>query len=332
MKKLITFLLLAIISIFSLTGCSGVQTMGFKAQYWLKNVASTGYSPFSEVVEYDVKVVNVKPTNSVEYSNANLKMEVTSGTYTTKLSMKQDEGGAPYYLYETELQIEGKYVLDKEERPFNNNVKSSTKFKTIVDDFAPISSSKSSTDTTTVTKISNGYAVYNFRYNYAISYGDKNAETNYELSLIGEAESEPIRKDTVFKKYNEGLYVDNELLLLLPRAYSYDSSFTKEFTTIDVVTQATQKMAYSSTTQNTGSADVKSFNLKYLLNGDEVGSEDFKAARVTAYINETFSGVDIEAYYSVDHETHRHRMVKCYTPLNDSLGYLEYTIKSATQN
>ena len=66
--------------------------------------------------------------------------------------------------------------------------------------------------------------------------------------------------------YNEKPYVDSELLLLLPRAFSYDSSFMKNFNTIDVVTQKLQKMTYYAGTDKTDVPDIKSFNLSYCGN------------------------------------------------------------------
>ena len=91
-------------------------------------------------------------------------------------------------------------------------------------------------------------------------------------------------------------------------------------------------MAYNSTSNNTSTPDIKTFNLKYKLDGSEVGGEEFKAAKVNTVIDDTFSGRPIEAYYANEHTTHRHRMVKCYTALNESLGYLEYTVKSVIQS
>ena len=90
-------------------------------------------------------------------------------------------------------------------------------------------------------------------------------------------------------------------------------------------------MTYYAGTEKTDVPDIKSFDLTYLLNGSEVGGAELKAAKIQVMINDTFSGSAMEAYYANDHQTHRHRMVKCYTALNDSLGYLEYTIKNVTQ-
>ncbi|MBR2376591.1 MAG: hypothetical protein IKA85_02275 [Clostridia bacterium] len=327
MKKLFTLFLVLIISIFTLTGC-GETPLGFKAQYWHENVATTDFHPLNETIEYDVKVVNKTPSNSAEMKNNDVKMEITNGKYITTLKMLEDENNVPYYSYETELLIEGKYTFKEEVKEFTNDVKSTTLFKTIVNDFMPISTTKSSNKTTTIMSAVNGYALFDFTYSYDVNYGEKDATSKYTLNTIGETKSEPIVKNNTFKKYNDKAYIDSELLLLLPRAFSYEQSFMKSFSSIDVVTQKIQKMRYYAGTEKTEVPDIKSFNLKYNLNGSETGAEDFKAAKVQVLIDDTFSGAAMEAYYAVDHPTHRHRMVKCYTALNDSIGYLEYTIKS----
>lgn len=329
MKKLLTIFLILILTIFTFTGC-GTETMGYKAQYWHENLATTDYHPFSEVIEYDVNVVTKTPSNATEVSNKNIKMEITSGKYVTTLKM-EEENGVPYYVYETELLIEGKYTFKEEVKEFVNDVKSKTVFKTIVNDFMPISSTKFSTNTTTITATADGYLLYDFVYDYSLTYGEKDATAKYSLNAIGEKETEPVVTNNSYKKYNEKPYVDSDLLLLLPRAFTYDKSFMKNFNTIDVVTQKLQKMTYYAGTDKTDVPDIKSFNLKYNLNENEVGGEELKAAKVKVMINDTFSGTAMEAYYANDHQTHRHRMVKCYTALNDSLGYLEYTIKNVTQ-
>ena len=331
MKKFITTILIAVISLFTLTGC-GTTPIGFKAQYWHENIATTDFHPLKEETEYEVNLVNKTPSNASEVSNKYFKMEIISGKYVTKLEMQEDENKKPYYCYKTELYLEGKYIFEKEEKPFVNDVITETTFKTIVNDFMPISTKKESSKTTTVIETTDGFALYDFAYNYTVNYGEEDAKTRYELNAIGEKETTPIVKETTFKKYNKEPYIDNELLLLLPRAFSYESGFIKQFTTIDVITQKTQSMAYNSTAQNTSNSDVKSFNLKYSLNGSEVGGDDFKAARVSTVIDDTFSGAAIEAYYANEHTTHRHRMVKCYTQLNEFLGYLEYTVKSVIQS
>ena len=143
MKKFITILLIAIISLFALTGC-GETPIGFKAQYWHENISTTDFHSLTEVTVYEVNVVDKTPSNASEVSNEHVKIVLTSGTYVTTLQMKEDENKKPYYYYKTELYLEGKYVFESEEKPFVNDVITETTFKTIVNDFMPISTKKQS--------------------------------------------------------------------------------------------------------------------------------------------------------------------------------------------
>ena len=320
MKKFLTLLLVIVTATFLFTGCDSTS-MSYKAQYWHENIAVTDYHPFSEICEYDVKIAKSKPSNSTEVLNELVSMEISSGKYVTTLKMSTLENGKPCYIYTTKLLIEGKYVFKNAETPFKNDVETNTVFKTIVDDFMPISSSKKSNSTTTVIATNDSFNVYDFNYEYNINYKEKNAETKYKLnSNVVNNESgkvEPIEKNTTFKNYADGPYVDNELLLLLPRAYDYSVAFSRSFNTIDVVTQKSHKMAYYGMTSDGKNADIKKFNIKYKLNGVEISDEALSAAKVNVKIDDT---------------THRHRMVKSYVALNDMMGYLEYSLVNVIQS
>ena len=74
--------------------------------------------------------------------------------------------------------------------------------------------------------------------------------------------------------------------------------------------------------------DVKNFPA-YSLNG-VTQDEQVSAGRLMIAMQDTYTGAVIESYYATDKATHRHRLVRVYTKLNESLGYLCYTLKSVT--
>ena len=323
MKKLITI----IISIILLTccGCGGVVDMGYKAPYWHENEAIVGFMPLNEEITYDVKVVNKKLTNSTEVSNEVVKMEVSKGVFVTNLSMKQKDG-YDYYLYTTSLIVEGKYVFhDGNEFEFVNDYVTNTEFHTQAHNFRPIKSTKTSTNSTTAYIRDKNYAVYNLSYNYQIEYDDKDAKVEYKL--INNKGNEEVKKASyTIDNYAKSNYVDNELLMLMPRAFDLSKSFTKSFKTIDVINQNHAKMLYYLGADDENSSQVVTLG-GYEINGVPTES-DIKTSLVNVLLNDTFSGAGIDAYYALDHKTHRHRLIKAYTSLNDNMGYLEYTIKS----
>ena len=204
---------------------------------------------------------------------------------------------------------------------------SETKFYNIIKEFKPISTKKSSTCSTLVVANSNGYGYLQFAYEYTVDYQGENALTNYKLGVLGEEGITDVEsKQTTFKECFKDAYIDNELLMLVPRAYNYTSAFSLNFNTIDVVTQKKQSMLYSAL-GNDNNIDIKNFNIFYELGGETVGAEDLSVAKVKISIDDTFSGYPIECYYITNHKTHRHRMAEAYTALNNNIGYLKYTIK-----
>ena len=325
MKKFLIATLVAIMFLFSLTGC-GVSSLSLKAQYWYEDETVTGYKEINETIEYDVSVVYKTPSNSNEVKNENIWMEIENGTYTVNLRSSVDSKGNPCYEYSTSLAIDGKYVSKTDSFSFNDRVTSTTKFYNIIKEFKPISTKKTSTCSTVVASGQEGYGVMQFAYEYTIDYQEKNAITNYKLDLLGESDTKVVenRKET-FKNYLENAYVDNELLTLIPRTYGYDTAFSVTFNTIDVVTQKNQKMLYSAVGSDS-KIDIKNLEIFYELGGETVGAKDLAVAKVKIMIDDTFSGYPIETYYITDHKTHRHRMALAYTALNNDVGYLEYKI------
>ena len=135
--------------------------------------------------------------------------------------------------------------------------------------------------------------------------------------------------------YNSGAFIDNNLLAFLPRAFDLKDSFYQEFTTIDVPTHNVKKMFYTvSETSSAVSVHVfENLTYNYTINGEQQTIESgFNTHRLYSAINDTFSGAPIELYYAVDTSTHRHRLIKSYTALNDNMGFIEYTIKSVNVN
>ncbi len=328
MKKFLTTTLVALIFLFSLTGC-GSTTLNLKAQYWYEDEAITTYKPIKETIVYDVSVVSKTPSNSQEIKNENVWMEIDKGTYTVTLQDGTDGNGNACYVYSTALEIEGKYVSATDFFEFKDKVTSTTKFYNIIKEFKPISSKKSSSCSTLVVANSNGYGYLQFAYDYTIDYQGENAITNYNIDLLDEGGNvikNYENRQLTFKDCFENAYVDNELLMLVPRAYNYNSAFSLNFNTIDVVTQKNQTMLYNASGSNS-SIDIKNFNLFYDLGGEMIGAENLAVAKVKIEIDDTFSGYPIEAYYITDHKTHRHRMAEVYTALNNEMGYLKYTIK-----
>ncbi len=324
MKKILTLIITTVFLLLN-TACGLPSTINYDGKYWYKD--STASSNIYEQITYDVKVVSRTESNSTEIKNKYVSFVIDSGTYVTTLSKDGDN-----YVYETALDVNGNYVYGDKSEPVDNDF--TTKAIFTVNGFTPIYSEKKSTSTTTMAFLNNAYTLINYSYDYKVEYKGNNAQTTYTSKIANEPEK---TVTNVYKDYNDNAYIDNELLTFMPRAINFNNkeSYTLSFTTIDVITQKLHDMTYTTATNNS-QLDVKNFTFTYdnVINDEKVtyAENKIQVVKVLLSINDKFSGGTIELYYAMDHQNDRHRLIKAYTPLNDEMGYMEYTIKSAVLN
>lgn len=317
MKKILLSLLVAILSITFLTGC-GATSYSFDSAYWQQDTTAP-LEKVNEVSVYEVKVASQTLSNKTIVNNEEVSMEITSGTYVTTLK-NTTYNDTPCYLYTTQLTLNGVYKFNNESKEFSDNFITNSYFKPYSNNFAPIKSTKTSNSNT----IYYNGDIVNFSYEYEINYSGSTAKTTYvRKDKDGKVEES---KSKNYSDFNDGTYIDNDLLLLMPRTININNSVNVSFSTIDVVRQAKVGMSYSSDNK-----DVKVLeNFSYLKNGTTINT-NLEVKKITTSITDKFTGTPIESYYAKntnDSKDNRQRLIKVYTPLNDSLGYLEYTLIS----
>ena len=303
------FSLLTLIAVcLSLTACSNttLSTDGF---YWFEDATSFPDS-FEEVLTYDVSVAHATPSNSTEIKAEGHTFDITKGEYVTKLQAVRNNNGN-YYVYTTSFAFEGVYKTPEEEISFADGFTTETKFTS---DLKPISSKKQYNS-----------ELYEYSYNYEISYSSDKADVT--LVEYPNTDDETTSTFTI-EDYTEGAYIDNDAILAFARLYNVSTSLYRSFKTIDVLSRKNQSMTLVSGSSG-DQLDVKNLD-NYVINGNTPTDAKVNCARVRFYISDTFSGSEIEAYYATDHKTHRHRLVETYTKLSGGLGYVKYSLKSAT--
>ncbi len=323
MKKLITAIILSIFLAFTITGC-GAKTLSYAGAYW--HESGSGFVGFNETNVYSVEVVSTKPSNSTELVNEYVSLVIEDGEYTTNLKMLNDETHGNYYAYTTTLKIKGKYVFETQEFAFEDDITTTTLFNSFAKDFSVIRSNRKSNNSTTLLAATSGYEITKASYEFNIEYGSSDAVLT---RTIINSLNEESKDTTTIKKYAKSNYVDNELILLMPRAYKYDTPFTDNFNSISGVDKRNLGLYYTTATNN-NETTISSFNVSYEHNGVQTTSETLQAIMFRIGLDSTFSGPSIDAYYLIDQKTHRHKMLCAYTALNDSLGYLKYTLVKST--
>ena len=320
--KRICALTVALITSILFTGCVQ-ESLAKDGNYWFSDASANFNTPFIETCVYDVSVTSTTFNSSAEVKNPyGVKLELTSGTYTTTLETREGEGGKRYYIYTTSLEISGSYIFPGEPqqvKSFSDYYTTRTEF---TENLVPIVSSRTVDNNTLLVVNNDSYGVVSYKYDYTVTYGEKDASV-----VINEYDDKGVSYPTRYtvKKYTNGAYVDNNTLLLIPRVYNLVGGFQKSFKTIDVLRQQNQNMIIYCPTEE---LDVKNFP-SYELNGVK-SEEQVSAGRLMVAIQDTYSGAPIEAYYATDKTTHRHRLVRVYNMLNENLGYLCYSLKSVT--
>ncbi|MBR6737692.1 MAG: hypothetical protein IKL82_04965 [Clostridia bacterium] len=320
LKKILALTLALVTSVF-FTGC-GSATLSKDGNYWFSDPSASFKALYKEVCEYDVTVTSTTFSSSTEVTNPNgVVLEITSGKLTTTLETREGAGSNRYYLYTTVLNVSGNYRFPGEPQkvePFTDSYTTVTKFG---EDLVPITSTKTQDNNTLLVTDQAGYGLLSYKYSYAINYEGTNA--NVTLTEYDE-QGAPHDTQNTFKKYTKGAYIDNNTLFLIPRLYNLTSGFSRTFKTIDVLGNVNRDMMYYVPTEE---VDVKNMPA-YELNG--IVGEQVPSARLSISIQDTYSGAVMECYYAVNKEVDRHRLTRSYIKINDSLGYLCYTLKKVT--
>lgn len=310
MKNFRKFLVLAILilTVFTLSACSNVS-LSANGYLWFKN-PSAFKSNFKETLVYDVSLVHTTNSNSTEVKVDGYTLEIQEGTYTTTLEAKSDKN-RNYYVYTTEFNLKANYVAPQESLEFTDTFKTVTEFN---ENLTPIKTTKDYRS-----------EFSNFKYSYVLNYeSDKATASLVESDVDGKY---PHEQEFTFKKYTKGAFVDNDMILLVPRLYNISNSFSQQFKTIDVLSNKNYDMQYYAYLKDEN-VDVKVLS-GYTLNGSAVGEDGIQCNHVQVIIDDNFSGNPIECYYAQDRDTHRHRLIETYTYFG-SIGYLKYTLTSAT--
>lgn len=320
--KRITALILSLISVLCfLTACSNLP-LSLDGRYWQGSVLN-GDIPINETCIYDVKVVNSIPSNSTEVKNNLASLVIEEGTFTTHL-YNGVYNNNECYVYESTLSIQGKYVIGENEFPINDYTVSKTYLKKFHQYLNPYYSEKEVSNNTLIVS-SNAHVVKNYQYKYTIEYGDK-AVVNFTPLNDTDGNLNHLKGKFEYANYNDGAFVDNEVIFFIPRAFNLTANYSQSFKTVDAVSKSLQNCSY--TTGSESSLDVKTFILpSYTYNDTLEENKSIQAAKLLIKLTDKYDGANIECYYATDYETMCHRLIKRYTTLNSNLGYIEYSLK-----
>ena len=315
MKKLVC-LLLTIISLFTITGCSSCSSSTAKPEgsYWLTNPAVMEVANVEETCTYSVTVE--------KFSGAEITPNLT-GTYTTTLSTVTaiDQPETPYYRLESTLLLTGTYTYKEQEIAVDDIVESVVVFSGTSNNLKPLFSQKSMRTTSPIIN-GNGdidFEVYDFSFD--VDYSTKKAIIEYtDNSQDGNAN---LPQTKTFKNFYSSSFCENELLLMYPRMFERSSSFSLSLKTVNAPNQKMETIEVST-------LSYKKPLEQNLWNKTEDGGLLIDCLQF--YKKGTYSGIAMKAYYANKQETFaRHALVKLETGIAN-VGTMIYTLTKFTTN
>ncbi len=356
MKKLFSSLFIFVLSVCVFAGCSCTPTiLNSFSPYW--NSGKAYSSDFKEVAVYDVKQVTnfnevIQKEDKVTYTydftaneNDFFSVEYSNGVYTVtseaissnhekaKISSEQSQ----YYRITSELKIHVKYTSKTSNTVVyeaDENITSQVYFLSESANLSPTYSKKTYLSTTF-----RGDIVYVYNYQTEIVWEEK--KVNYSIvDLFENKVSEnqnvlysKVKNNSLSQKYTKGATLDNEQLLFALRGIKLSDAYQGQFKVYDTAYASLQSISVKGLT----TANITT-PWSFEINGEQVRTTettDPTSTIMISYINanSTYSGTAKLCYYqSINYDNQganeKGCIVKMVDKLTNSLGALEYTIKS----
>ncbi|MBQ7373657.1 MAG: hypothetical protein IJW64_03750 [Clostridia bacterium] len=347
MKKKLSLLLTGILCVGLLTGCTKTSNSGFAGTYWLENPANRQVEKgFYEKIEYAVTTEEEyegKKITNLEQSGLYFDIDENLSSFVTEL---YEENGL--YVYKTTLTMSGDYIFAGESVAVDDVTQTETVFKGIENGFACVKSVKKIKNTlpTTLNPTSQSqFTVVNAT--ITTEYGEKNAThtltTNDEKS---KAYFSSLKEPLTVKRYNKKAFIENELMMLMARNFSYESSLNYEFSTIESATGELTTITIApdvdlTTTSSESSSQSTAFKTLSVENcqiDDVIRTVSFNTFRLKFSTTGEYAQDFAYAYYANsldsdvkdDHNVSRHYLVKCYKPALYNTCYMVYTLDRVT--
>lgn len=319
MKKFIALIFCLVTLSLTLTAC-GSTSFDFDGQYW-KTQPAAGEEA-TETLTYALEVNNTTLSDSnVLQGEAKLVLDESS-YYKTVFDYLADKN---LYYFKTELCVKGDYVKGDDKYPVDDKTVTETWFKTFRDELAPVKTVKTVENNTVYLGSGYKYPTISFAYDYTVGYDGGNATVNFNVVKDEYGALNGLSGETKYKNVDKKPYVDNELLLFVPRAYNLSKGLTKTVNSVDVVGKSLRSLNLSASANGAKNVTLAT---GYIENGNaESGKTEIPSMKLSIEINDTFSGRPIEAYFASATEE-KHRPTLIYTALNANIGYLTYRLKS----
>ncbi len=275
MKKVIA-ILLVLVSVLSLAGCSTSSSTSYTTVWGKSNVLETSV--------YEITVVQGED----EYFDGAPTLTGT-GTYTSTISGGDSEG----YTLETVLEFDGTMNFDGKTESFTQYITSKVTFGDVTTSFAPTYSEKSYDGTTIVYDYdTNSFSSADLSYTSTVVYDGSDAVVTIK-NADGTAVADGIAVETAYS-LSSGTF-DNEQIFLVSRALVKDGVDSLAFNVLSPITGETSIALYvASEDEDSDSTAVMT------INGV---TETFETYTVSTQLNSTFTSGASTLYLYAKNDT-----------------------------
>ena len=325
MKKLFfTFLCLSLTAIFA-ADCASKAASPFNRSGFLEQKNVRTVAPVNEICEYSVSYEkDEKSGYNVDFNvdNETSRLKTSLSVYLSDGSV--GESGKSYYLFETDLVINGECSINGDKTAFSDSVKTKVYFEGTGAALKPVQSFRSA-KTSALEGDSNDLKLVRYDYDYTVSYDDNNAyvtvtpnDTDQKYAAQGEYTLE-----NVF----DGNYIDNELMLFAPRAMSLDNLLTS-FKTVDALAKTAHDMKL--TYKENGNITFAAKSSVLSENGALFYRTSPKVSTLSLEVNSSYSGAAHVLSFAAESEDHEYqRLIKAEYPATFGVGKFVFLISSS---
>lgn len=349
MKKILTVGLI-LISIFVMSGCGQSTAQVFTTTNWLDNTTTKGIDSVNEVNTYKVSLT---PKN--EGANENLSMTIDStSSYITTLTnttfnafYESKDGNGEYnkkvldcYLFTTQLNVIGSFKVGEQTKTFNDTITTECYFLGVEANLQPLYSKR----------IVKTHSPIQTDDSYKIEYYDYTLETKYLLSndvfgdtavvsfKIGAANEGQFSIEEGSKTFNKihgktKTYVDNEMLVLAPRATALSSSTAFTFNSIDAICGINRTFKVGALSMPQGnSLSLTEGGHRYTFDGRV--KSDVLVTPLSISIDSEFPGTPYNVFYAnpsaLDAKNMRGNLIKIENETLYNMGTIVYLATKTT--
>lgn len=313
MKKFFA-VILSLSLIVCITACSSTVASPFDRSGFLQETSVKTVANVSETNEYSVSFSKAeKPEVDLDFTFSEEPSYLKTYLSVYESDGEIGEAGKKYYLFKTELSLNGTYSFKGETADVADRIETEVYFCPVGEELRPVYSKRTAVATSPEGNASK-IEFIKYGYTYEIKYNGGNASVSLKKDVLSyETYSAP--NEYVLENVFENNYIDNEQILFAPRAMTL-SDLSATFKTVDALSKTARDMKLKFTEEETVKFEEKTS--RRAIGGKSAFSEyrsSVKVAKLSLSINSSYAGAEHTLYFAAQTEANEYqRLIKAEYP------------------